>query len=199
MSCDERTTAEDFRIELHLNPFTFRETTLRYRVIEEDNWLRLTGKEGDYLAKDFESYAILLFPIQMIPREVLNSLDVRLTSIDMLREVLMKPNVWRDYLTLRVREGRVITADLMLENFMGRDLVNDIIADIGVKYVEGQDGLEISSILTNFSWRELNEAFKRISFALSLYNQIRRNQEEIALNLANSFMTNYRSRDTGLP
>ncbi|MEM4146478.1 MAG: hypothetical protein QXH41_02255, partial [Metallosphaera sp.] len=70
MSYDERTTADDVRVEIHLNPFSFRETISRYRIESEDSWVKLVGKEGEYLAKEFDSYAVLVYPIYLIPTEL---------------------------------------------------------------------------------------------------------------------------------
>ena len=190
MNRDERTTSE-VRLELHLNPFSFHETTSRYRVEEEDNWLRLTGKEGEYLAREFETYAVLLYPISWIPRELILSLNHRLTSVDKLRDVLMKPMDWKDFVTFRIREGQITSSDLKLENFLGRDLVNNVLESEGIEFVELDEGVELACKLESFSWSSLNLAFWKISMGLSLYFELKRYHEDVSLRLAQEYLSRF--------
>ncbi|AEB95371.1 MAG: hypothetical protein QXR57_04475 [Metallosphaera sp.] len=189
MSYDERTTADDVRVEIHLNPFSFRETISRYRIESEDSWVKLVGKEGEYLAKEFDSYAVLVYPIYLIPTELIRSLSYRIPSIDRLREVLMKPYHWRDFVTFRVREGFIMSSDLELNVFLGMDLVNDVLVTTGLEFINLEDKLEIACRLQDFGSGSLDKAFRRISLGLSLYFELKRSQEDVALKLSREFLS----------
>ncbi|AWR98751.1 hypothetical protein [Metallosphaera hakonensis] len=188
MNRDDRTTADYVRLELHLNPFSFRETTSRYRVQSEEAWIKLIGKEGEYLAREFDTYAVLLYPIDRIPRELLLSLSERLNSIDRLREALMKPMDWKDFVTFRVREGLITSWDLRLQDFIGRDLVNGVLNPAGLEFVEVDDGIEVSCKLDSFRSESLDSAFRAISLALGLYFDLKPLQEDISLKLAKEYL-----------
>ncbi|EHP70840.1 hypothetical protein MetMK1DRAFT_00013440 [Metallosphaera yellowstonensis MK1] len=185
---DDRTATEPLRLELHLNLYSFRESIVRYRIEGEGEWLRLRGREGEYLARELESYAVLLYPVRSVSNEVLTALLNPIPSVDRLREVLMRPDLWRDYITFKLKVGEMDTTDLKLEDFLGRDLVNDVLRQYGVRLIQSDEFVEISVDLNEVSQRSLDTALRKVWLTLSLYHEIRESQEDVALKTAQKYV-----------
>jgi len=185
---DDRTATEPLRLELHLNLYSFRESIVRYRIEGEGEWLRLGGREGEYLARELESYAVLLYPVRSVSNEVLTALLNPIPSVDRLREVLMRPDLWRDYITFKLKVGEMDTTDLKLEDFLGRDLVNDVLRQYGVRLIQSDEFVEISVDLNEVSQRSLDTALRKVWLTLSLYHEIRESQEDVALKTAQKYV-----------
>lgn len=189
MSYDERTAAEAV-VEIHFNIYEFRDSISNYTIISNDDWQILSGREGKYMAKEFDTYGVLLYPIET-PEDIKNAFSSKIDRIDKFREVLYKPRYWREFITIMIEGNKLYTSlDLGLQTFNGVDLVNSIARSKGIEY-EDKDGylrisIEVPRPLTN---EKLNDAMERLSKALLLYYKIKEYQEDIASKLASQMLS----------
>ncbi|ARM74964.1 hypothetical protein [Acidianus manzaensis] len=187
MNYDERTTTEA-TVEIHFNLYELRESVASYRILDEGDWTIISNKDENYLLKEFDTYGILIYPIT-VKEEIKEAFSQRLEKIDKFREVLYKPQYWRENITICIDKDRLYTADdLNLEFFNGIDLVNDILKSKGIEFYNDEYSvrivIKISRPLNN---NILNQAMENLSRALSLYFRIKEAQEDIAEKLAMKF------------
>lgn len=184
MSYDERTTSEAV-IEINFNLYAFRESVSNYQVSYQGGWAILKGKEGEYLSKEFDNYAVLVYPVNA-PMDLLESLSVKNEKIDKFREALYKPRYWRESVTIHLVRDKLITGtDIELTPFNGVDLVNDILRAEGTEFETIDENLVISARVERpLTAHILGKALYRISVCLSLYYKIKEAQEDIALKMA---------------
>ncbi|MFP3218314.1 MAG: hypothetical protein RXQ99_06895 [Acidianus sp.] len=189
MSYDERTTAEAV-IEIHFNLYEFRDSISKYTIVSDDNWQIISGKEGKYMTKEFDTYGILMYPIET-SEDIKYAFSNKIEKIDKFREALYKPRYWREFITIMIEGNKLYTSpDLGLQIFNGVDLVNDIARSKGIQYEDIDDYLRISIDLTRPLTKEsLNDAMERLSKALLLYYRIKEYQEDVASKLASQMLS----------
>ncbi|BDC18382.1 hypothetical protein [Acidianus sp. HS-5] len=189
MSYDERTTTEA-TIEIHFNLYEFRDSISKYTIVSDDDWEIISGKEGKYLTKEFDTYGILIYPIE-VSDDIKNSFLNKIEKIDKFREALYKPRYWREFITILIQGDKLFTSsDLGLETFNGVDIVNDIARSKGIQYENVDDYLRISIDITRpLDKDSLNNAMERLSKALLLYYKIKEYQEDIASKLASQMLS----------
>lgn len=187
MSRDEKTTAEAM-IEIHFNLYELEESISKYRIIDRNDWTIIAGREGEYLLKEFDTYGVLIYPVNTT-EDIKNAFSFRLDKIDVFREMLHKPLYWRESITVYINKTKMFTSQsLNLETFIGIDLVNNILRTKGIEFKD-IDGI-ISIIIEidrPLNRENLNSAIEKLSRALSLYFRIKEAQEEIARRLAIEF------------
>ncbi|EWG07579.1 MAG: hypothetical protein ASUL_03694 [Candidatus Aramenus sulfurataquae] len=184
MSYDERTTSEAV-IEINFNLYAFRESVSNYQVSYQDGWIVLKGKEGEYLSREFDNYAVLVYPVNA-PKDLLEALSVKNEKIDKFREILYKPRYWRESVTIHLVKDKLVTGtDIELVPFNGVDLVNDILRTEGAEFKTIDDNLVISvTVERPLTAQNLGKALYKLSVCLSLYYRIKEAQEDIALKIA---------------
>ncbi|AWR96484.1 hypothetical protein DFR86_02230 [Acidianus sulfidivorans JP7] len=187
MNNDERTTTEAM-IEIHFNLYELRESIASYRIIDENDWITLSSKEGDYLLKEFDTYGILIYPSN-VKSEIKNAFSQRLEKIDKFREALYKPQFWREYITIYIDGDTIYTGDdLNLEFFNGIDLVNSILKSKGIEFNYDESRVRITvKVSRPLNSSIVNHAMENLSRAISLYFRIKEAQEDIAEKLAMKF------------
>lgn len=187
MSYDEKTTAEAM-IEIHFNLYELKESISSYKILSQDEWTIIAGKEGEYLLKEFDTYGILIYPVNTA-KDIIQAFSFRLDKIDKFREILYKPLYWRENITIYINKNIIYTSnDLNLEKFNGLDLVNNILKNKGIEFRDN-DGLLtiITEIERPLDKEKLNSAIEKLAKALSLYYKIKEAQEDIAQKLALGF------------
>lgn len=187
MSYDDRTTAEAM-IEIHFNLYELKESISSYKIVDRNEWTIISGKEGEYLLKEFDSYGILIYPIH-ISQDIKFAFSFRLNKIDKFRETLHKPRFWRENITIYINRNKMCTSNsLGLEPFNGIDLVNNILTSKGIEFKDN-DGIVniVAEINRPLNKESLDAGIEKLSKALSLYFRIKEAQEDIAQRLAMKF------------
>ncbi|AWR93517.1 hypothetical protein [Acidianus brierleyi] len=193
MNYDERTTAEAI-IEIYFNLYAFRESISNYQITYENDWSILKGKEGSYISKEFDTYAILIYPTNA-PDDLLNAFSNKISKIDKFREILYKPKYWREYITLHLNGNKIFTGnDLNLFPFNGEDIVNDLLNSEGIEFITLDDELRIATHLERpINSDTLSRALNKLLVSLSLYYRIKEAQEDIALKLTKEILDSIRN------
>jgi hypothetical protein len=188
MNYDERTTAEAI-IEIYFNLYAFRESISNYQITYENEWSVLKGKEGSYISKEFDTYAILIYPTNA-PPDLLEAFSKKIDKIDKFREILYKPKYWREYITLHFNGNKIFTGnDLNLSPFNGEDIVNDLLNSEGIEFITTDDEMRISTQIERpINPYILSKALNRLLVSLSLYYRIKEAQEDIALKLTKEIL-----------
>lgn len=188
MSYDERTTTEAI-IEIYFNLYAFRESISNYQITYENDWSILKGKEGSYISKEFDTYAVLIYPTNA-PNDLLEAFSKKIDKIDKFREILYKPRYWREYITLHLNGDKVFTGnDLNLFPFNGEDIVNNLLNSEGIEFITIDDEMRISTYIKRpISSDTLSKALNKLLVSLSLYYRIKEAQEDIALRLTKEIL-----------
>ncbi|MGC9106204.1 MAG: hypothetical protein ACP5HQ_07290 [Thermoprotei archaeon] len=172
-------------VEVFLSIPAYREVMKGYRLVDYTNeWSVVEGFSKLY-TKEFKSYAIVVDYYS--DPDVLESLSEGLDTLDELRPSLMRPNFFYDSVSFVVRGDEIVTLpSLSLEWFPGQDLVNPFLRAEGVEIRREEDcyssiAVKVARPLTK---EMVNEALRKMSLALAVYERVREAQEDVAVRLA---------------
>ncbi|NON62455.1 hypothetical protein, partial [Acidianus sp. RZ1] len=160
----------------------------KYQIKSSNDWNVISGKDGTYIVKEFDTYGVLVYPPNP-QTDVALSFNEKISWIDKFREILYKPIYWREYITVIISDSMIYTTpDLNLERFNGIDLVNDVLRSQNIEFIEIDDSIRIGvKIKRPLSRQSLEEGIKSLTRALGLYYKIKEAQEDIAVKLASRF------------
>ncbi|TRM88868.1 hypothetical protein DJ521_01020 [Sulfolobus sp. E3] len=172
-------------VEIYLNIYSFREVISRFLIEDKkDNWITMRENNSKelYLAEEFNGdYGLIIYPYKDIEDDIKEAFSHYLYSVNKLKEVLYASERWRDSIDIKIEGNKIVTMpSLDLDLITGVDLINSVVSNKGFIYKVLDDSLVIEiEIKRPLIYTSLNDYIKLLYYALKLYYDVKRTQEDI--------------------
>ncbi len=183
-------------VEIYLNIYSFREVLSKFLIEDKkDNWITMRENNSKelYLAEEFSGdYGLIMYPYKSVEDDIKEAFSHYLDSVHKLKEVLYASERWRDSIDIKIEDNKIVTMpSLDLDLITGIDLINSVVSNKGFIYKVTDDSLIIEiEVKRPLTYTSLNNYIKLLYYALKLYYDVRRTQEDVALKKALDYTKN---------
>jgi hypothetical protein len=182
---DELINLSDIWVEVFFEYNSFKEILEKYPFEIYGEWY-IIHSYPKMLAKEFNSYFLLIYPYEKICEDFLKIFSNKFEILDKFKEFTFLPNNWKTSITFKINKDFIaLGSEFNITIFHGIDLINNILKDKNMEFKILDDcEVELRIKLTKkIDGNELIKIFELLYYGLKIYYDIKKEQETIVMKL----------------